>query len=140
VYFETALNCVWLLLGATAIAGTVRAARRRGSESRRFSASLQLIGISAVVLALFPYISASDDVLRIASAAPQKSETGSRPSNGDTVRLYEVIDSAIVTSGCSFAVTLVFVCLVVSFTAEPRSRAVPFASGRSPPLPSSVSL
>ena len=140
MHFETALNCAWLLLGTAAIAGTVRAARHGTAGNKRFSACLQLIGIIAVVLALFPYISASDDVLRIASSVPQSSESGSRDTAKDTLRLYETVDSAIVSHGCSFAVTLAFVCVVAAFTVHVQTRTVPLALGRSPPFSSFLSV
>lgn len=74
--------------------------------------------------------------MRIASSLPQSSESGSRSTTNDTVRLYEVIDSAIVSPGYNFSLTLLFVCVVASLTVQVRTRIVPLAAGRSPPVPS----
>lgn len=96
---------------------------------------MQLVGVASVVLALFPYISATDDVLRIANAIPQdkQSESGQRVPGSDLVRLYEAADAPLISQICTLTVTFAFFWLVVIPTRSATRRSVPLKSGRSPP-------
>ncbi len=135
MHFDAALNCAWLLLGTVALASTIGAARFR-SKTGLFPAWLQVVGVASVVLALFPYISATDDVLRIANAVPQskQSPAGPRAPGSDLVRLYETADAPLVSQPCVLTVTFVFLCLVTVVRTIAIRRSVPLQSGRSPPV------
>ncbi len=97
---------------------------------------LQLVGVASIVVALFPYISASDDLVRIANARPQTQQQGSAPHSpaSDLLRLYEVTDAPLVVHVCSLAITFVFVCLVVIAEKSVLGRSAPKPSGRGPPF------
>ena len=135
MHFDTALNCAWLLLAMAALASTVGAARFR-SKGGSFPAWLQLVGVASVVLALFPYISATDDVLRIANALPEskQSQSGPRTPGADLVRLYEAADAPLVSQICTLTITFVFFCLVTLPVKLALRRSIPLQSGRSPPV------
>jgi hypothetical protein len=136
VHFETALNCAWLLLAAIALVSTIGVVRRGRSRAETFSAWLQLVGVASVVLALFPYISATDDLLRIANAVPQskQSEPGQRAPAADLLRLYETADAPLVCQACRLTVTFFTVWLIVVPVKAAVTRSMPLQSGRSPPV------
>lgn len=136
MHFEVALNCAWLLLGAVALASTIGVVRRGRAQAETFSAWLPLVGVAAVVLALFPYISATDDLLRIANAVPQskQSDSGQRAPAADLLRLYETADAPLVCQACRLTVTFFFVWLVSVPVKAPVLRSAPSQSGRSPPV------
>ena len=87
------------------------------------------------MVALFPYISASDDVIRVANAQSQTEHQGSSPHSPvtDLLRLYEVSDAPIVSPACTLAITFVFFCLIVTAEKIVAGRSTPKPSGRGPP-------
>lgn len=135
--FDTALNLAWLLSGVIALAMTLGLSRRVSSQKSGLSGWLHLIGVAAIVLALFPYISATDDMLRIEHFNTQQThQHGSKHnSSDDLLRLYEAMDSPLLGESCRIVLTLIF----VSFLAVPdynlARRSVTLITGRSPPLP-----
>ena len=97
---------------------------------------LQLVGVASIVVALFPYISASDDLVRIANARPlTQQQHGSSPHNpaGDLLRLYEVTDAPVIGRICRLTVTFIFICLMVTGEKSAMERVAPTPSGRGPP-------
>ncbi len=145
MHFDTALNVAWLLLGIVALTSTLCAStvgslggqRRRthALKLRQMPKWLQLVGVASIVIALFPYISASDDLVRIENARPRTQQQGSAPHSpaSDLLRLYEVTEAPLVGHICNFAVTFVFLCLIVVPEKSALGRTVPESSGRGPP-------
>ena len=88
MYFETSLNLVWLLLGLLALAGTIRSALKNVAVPRRAPAWLHVVGVALIVAALFPYISATDDILRIENLnAHHRQHSGKQTRVDDLMRL-----------------------------------------------------
>ena len=134
--FDTALNALWVLLGAIALAWTLRA-RYRSTPDRSFRAtSLHLIRLAVVLAALFPYVSATDDVLRIQSVDQQhqRAHPAHQDQNKTLIRLYETMDTPLVCRVQEITFVLFFVALVIAPVAERSSRSEPAQSGRSPPV------
>ncbi len=135
--FEAALNLVWLLLGVIALASTIRAALRRSSEEKRASAWLHIVGMALIVAALFPYISATDDVVRIEHLTAQENSHHPAKKSGtdDLIRLYETMDTPLVARIPVLIFTLFFISFVVAPTIRLVGHFAPADGGRSPPLP-----
>ena len=132
VHFEAALNGVWLVLGVCALASTIRAAfRHRGG-----SAWLHVVGVGLIVAALFPYISATDDVLRIENLTSQHDHRypAKHSRIDDLMRLYETMDTPLVCRTTQVAVTLLFVTLIFTPVLRAIERIAPLQAGRSPPM------
>lgn len=135
MHFDTALNLAWGLLGVVALARTIRTSF--GSRaSRKGPPWLHVVGVALIVAALFPYISATDDVIRIDhfSAQQDRRHPPKKHSNDNLIRLYEVMDSPVISP----VVVLVFAVFFISlFTVRPGvliDRRVCFETGRSPPF------
>jgi hypothetical protein len=136
VHFETALNVVWGVLGLLALVNTLRFALNRSVPKRARAKWLHAVGVAMIVAALFPYISATDDVLRIEHLNAQQnsnSHSDKQRQNENLLRLYETIDSPLLSAGCEIALVLFFVSLTFSPTLHFIDRAAPFYTGRSPP-------
>ena len=132
MHLDTALNLAWFLLGALALGTTLGLSRRASFSSKWF----HFIGVSAIVVALFPYISATDDVLRIEHFNTQGTHSnGSKHKAGDDLlRLYETLDSPLICGTCRIAFTLTFVLLLAAPVQRLLRRSIPLKAGRSPPL------
>lgn len=96
-----------------------------------------MIGVVAIVVALFPYISATDDVLRIEHFHAQQTHEngGKRSSTDDLLRLYETLDAPLICGYCRIALTLIFLSLLAIPIEKIIQRGIPLEAGRSPPLP-----
>jgi len=128
VHFDAALNLVWFALGVLACAGAIRAARRYDG--------FRIAGTILIVAALlFPYISATDDVVRIEHLRGKINQSSSphRTPNDDLIRLYQTMDTPLVAAVLKVLVSVFFVHLVVTSSARRIDRSAPFESGRSPP-------
>ncbi len=137
--FDTALNLIWLVFGVFALAGTLRARLRNNSSVNRGPAWLHVCGVALIVAALFPYISATDDVLRIQHMNLQQQpdhsrQNGKKAPSDALIRLYEVMDTPVVCAVRQISVVLSFVSLVVTPVLRRVDRSTPFLAGRSPPL------
>jgi len=122
-------------MGALACAGAIRATRR--------SSGFRVAGIVLVVAALlFPYISATDDVVRIEGLRGQSSHSSSsqRGPTDDLIRLYQTMDTPLVCAVVRLSLTLFFVLLIATSVVRRIDRSAPFESGRSPPrfLPAAI--
>ena len=117
--FDTLLNVVWLLLGLSALLATLRTRNKR--------VGLQIVGVALVVAALFPFISASDDLLRIEHVTQQ------RGANDHLVRLYMAMETPVVAAAPQLRFTLCFLLLIVPVLATSITRSAPIRIGRSPP-------
>ena len=137
--FDTALNLLWCVFGAFALAGTLRTRLHPGSSVKRGPAWLHVCGVALIIAALFPYISATDDVLRIQHMNLQQNsdhsqQTGKKAPSDALIRLYEVMDTPVVCVVRQISVTLFFAFLVVIPVLRRVDRSMPFVAGRSPPL------
>lgn len=134
--FETALNVAWLLLGILALACTAHAAFRSPAVPRRAPAWLHVVGVGLIVAALFPYISATDDVVRIEHFSSQHDSRhpGKQTKTDDLIRLYETMDTPLVCPVSEVALILFFVSLVIAPLTALLEHFAPFEAGRSPPL------
>jgi hypothetical protein len=136
VPLDLTLNLLWLLLGALAIGITLRASSVRGG-----SVSWRLAGIVLVVAALFPFVSATDDILRVEhyttehDSSEHGHHTGQRntTSSDDLIRLYEALDAPVTPDIAVLAFVLLFVSFVAIFAGAVLTRVAPGESGRSPP-------
>jgi hypothetical protein len=140
VHVDTALNLLWLTLGVLALAGTLRARRGNTTQKSRAPIRLHICGIALIAATLFPYISATDDVLRIQHMELQQKSTDHRDQAGKKgtsdalIRLFEAMDTPIVGAVREIAFTLFFVSFVVIPALRLSSYIAPFRCGRSPPL------
>jgi hypothetical protein len=131
--FDTALNLVWVLLGGMALMCTL-CASRRGTRQFSLSRLFEVVGVASVVLALFPYISATDDILRIEQLASQQEHQQNNVGHGNNLlRLFETVDQPVISRCCQVALTLFFLELVVIFQRGLVTRVAPLTAGRSPP-------
>lgn len=133
--FDTALNLVWLLLGIIALASTARVTLRRSSGPKRAPAWLHIIGVGLIVAALFPYISATDDVLRAEHFNSQHdgANPGKQNRIDNLIRLYDAMDTPLLCETCEVVFTFFFFSLVFTPTIQAVNRVVPQQAGRSPP-------
>jgi hypothetical protein len=138
VHFDTTLNLAWVLLGFLALASAVRS-EFFGRVRSRGSKWLHVVGVALIVVALFPYISATDDILRIEHLNSElehghgNTNSNSQKQNDDLLRLYETMDSPLFADVCRLVFTFCFFAFVVIFTLVTLSRNVPYRAGRSPP-------
>lgn len=136
MHFETALNVVWLAFGLCALASTARFVIRSERDARRGPAWLHIVGVALIVAALFPYISATDDILRVEhfNAQHDQRHPGKQNRTDDLMRLYETMDTPLVCRTTEIAMTLFFVALVFTPALRAIDRIAPFEAGRSPPF------
>lgn len=136
MHFEAALNVLWVSLGLLALANAIRTAWRRSAAERRGPGWLHIVGVALIVLALFPYISATDDVLRIEhfNAQQNSSHPPKQNQNAGLMLLYQTMDSPLVCRIAEVALTFFFISLVFTPFLTLIDRSAPFEAGRSPPL------
>lgn len=134
--FDTALNAVWVLLGAIALAWTLCARYRSAPNRSVRETSLYVIRLALVLAALFPYVSATDDVVRIQSFDQQHDQghPATQNQNKNLIRLYETMDTPLVCRVQEITFILFFVALVITPVAHWSTRSEPAESGRSPPV------
>jgi hypothetical protein len=138
VELDLILNTIWALLGAMALtAVSLVYARKRCLRPFR-SRVLHVIGTALVVTALFPYISATDDVVQIEHVRADAGQHGKESSGphhhgNDLWRLYDANDHSIAQSGFYIAPSFAFVSVVVTTVVCLTETSVPQAAGRSPP-------
>lgn len=137
MHFDTILNLVWLSLGLLAFASAARVAFRQGAGKDSARAWLHVVGVALIVAALFPYISATDDVLRIEhfdAQHTQQQHSHKNSHNDNLMRLYEMLDSPLLCRTCQIVFTFTFVFFIILPVARLVERIAPFAAGRSPPV------
>lgn len=135
--FETLLNLAWLMLGAVSLGYTTHSVLRREKQKNRAPAWLHVVGVGLIVAALFPYISATDDFVRIehSDAQHHSHHAGQHQHKTDNlVRLYEAMETGRVCPIPKVALIFFFVSLVLAPTVKAIERIAPFEAGRSPPL------
>jgi hypothetical protein len=144
VHFDTALNLVWALFGILALGSIGHSAFCRNLDESLGSKRLHFVGLGLIIVALFPYVSATDDVLRIEhyrfqhetavqDNAHSDTSAGNQAQLDDLMRLYEVMDSPLVCRVAEISFTLTFLALVVAPAVKLTHRSAPGCSGRSPP-------
>ncbi|HSU61433.1 MAG TPA: hypothetical protein VLI55_19145 [Bryobacteraceae bacterium] len=136
MHFDTALNLLWVALGVLALAGAIRTRLRQPSAGNRAPAWLHIAGVALIVAALFPYISATDDVLRIQhlNAQQDHQHPDKKHSNDNLIRLYETMDTPLISSAVVLVFATFFISLVITPSCTLIDRSEPFESGRSPPF------
>jgi hypothetical protein len=133
VAVESTLNTAWALLGFLAIAAAVGTAHVRSHAVR--SRRLQVLCVALVVAALFPYISSTDDALRLQClASQQQGNTNESRSHDNLMRLYEAMDSPVAAQLHEFAICLFTFAFVVLPVLSALDRTAPRVVGRSPPV------
>jgi hypothetical protein len=145
VQFEAALNLIWLVLGVLALASTLRARLNGSLPAHRAPIWLHVCGVALIVAALFPYISATDDVLRVQRMDVQQTRGSHQPPHNkgpidSLLRLYEAMDTPVICAAREISLTLIFISVVIIPVLRPLSRNTPLKSGRSPPYPSFPTL
>jgi hypothetical protein len=133
VPLESTLNALWASLGFLAIAGAIAAACIRQNAAR--SKRLQVVCIALVVSALFPYISSTDDALRLQYLSAQQSSSSENHGHDNLMRLYEATDAPIAGQIYSLAIALFTLYLVSYAVVSGLDRSIPQRAGRSPPSP-----
>jgi Ca2+/H+ antiporter len=139
LHLDTALNLFWLLLGIAALAGTLRVHRQKQVvHGTRGPVWLHVCGVALIVAALFPFISATDDVLRIERLrvqheAQHQQDSGKKTPSENLIRLYETLDAPMICAVSQISVILSFVYFVFFAVAKQEDRSVPQITGRSPP-------
>jgi hypothetical protein len=130
--FDAILNLAWAVLGALALLRTFCASRRVARQSSRRRQLFEAVGIASIIIALFPFISATDDVLRVEQYAAQHQQSPGG-HHSDLIRLFETADHSLVTGCSQIGLTLVFLELVLVLPYSCASRVTPLSAGRSPP-------
>jgi hypothetical protein len=135
VSFETSLNLAWLLLGIIALTCTIRSTYSKQMFYVPRRAWLHVVGTGLIVAALFPYISATDDVLRIEHFSEQQKPAGTSQNSqtNDLMRLYQTLDTPVIAGTTQATLTFVFVMFVNTLLVQLIDRSTPLQSGRSPP-------
>jgi hypothetical protein len=139
VHFDTTLNLVWVLLGLFALGSAIRS-EFLGRPRTKGPRWLHVVGVALIVVALFPYISATDDILRVEHMNSElehshaNGTTSGQKQNDDLLRLYETMDSPLVADFQRLLFTFCFFAFVVTFRLSTLSRVAPYRAGRSPPV------
>jgi hypothetical protein len=145
VEFDSTLNLAWAILGLGALVATARVALREGSRQR---VPRWLLVVGLIITALFPYISASDDILRLGQglAAPAGTVSGAalserrqqptdrdRRQTDDLLRLYNTLDTPLECRLIAIKFDVLLVAFVLVVACRHISRIAPDVAGRSPP-------
>jgi hypothetical protein len=132
--FDATLNLAWALLGILALLRTLCASRRVARHSSRRRQLFEAVGVASIIIALFPFISATDDVMRVEQYASQhKNQQSPGGHHTDVLRLFETADHSLVTRSPRVGVTLVLLDLVTVAPGFCATRIAPLIAGRSPP-------
>jgi hypothetical protein len=143
VSLDTALNLVWLFIGAVALCFLAFLEKRRYCHSTRRARWVRLVAVLVLTVALFPTVSSSDDLF---SFSLLNSHLGKHGGAGTTppenlkekagmllLRLLETLDHYQVSS--IYTLSLALSCLAFIFAPyrEVATCAVPSRPGRAPP-------
>ena len=135
VHLTTALNLLWGLLAGIAFSVYARNEAGHGSRSRR-GAWRRFSAVAIIVLALFPCISASDDILGFAALTPsgqQNSSVEDRVSL-QLASLLQSLEQIQIAEVFSLVLALSFFGLVTLSWYELRVCRLPALPGRAPPV------
>jgi hypothetical protein len=137
------LNLAWLALCIAAFTWFLLSTKRRGVSSRRLVLGRGL-ALALALISLFPYVSASDDSVRLALLNAQASANNSGRSAWSArhastemlailVGLLEVLESAQVSAVLALAVALCVFSLALAVPPDSLDRFLPSCAGRAPP-------
>src|SRR3954469_10389920 len=104
------LNLFWACLALMALISPLRICRRSKRRSGK-SRWLLVVGVGLIIAALFPYVSATDDVLRVGGLTHHANRDGTKQhgKTDDLVRLFEVTDTPLVCRVPNVSLIFVFV-------------------------------
>jgi hypothetical protein len=144
---DTALNLVWLSIGAFALASLAVLERRLHRNSTSRARLLRLCAVLIVTVALFPAVSSTDDLFSFSLLNSQLGNHGgagsslpenpsSRPDKASLqlVRLLETLEHYQVAAIYTLAFTLSCFAVVFAFVRDAIARPILCRSGRAPPL------
>ena len=138
---DAGLNLLWALMGVVALGAlAVRDARRQVRLRDRCRSALAVFIAS---VALFPCVSASDDLVRFdrlqvsspaanAVTSPLPAKRGPRAALC-LARLLESLENFQISTTCRFLITLYLLALVGAISRQGVERPLPCPFGRSPP-------
>ncbi len=136
--FDCVLNLAWLALGLIALASTIRISFGKHAGQQRRAPWLHVVGVALILTALFPYVSATDDVVRIehlgANSEHGHTHSQTRSKNESLIRLYETMDAPLLVDVCRLTMVLVFLSVVFAPALRMVERIAPLQAGRSPPF------
>ncbi len=140
--FYTVLNLGWGAAGVTALLALAVSSRSHLFAGRSLRRFLPLGSVFLVVIALFPYISASDDHIRFeylqsnTETNTNAGEDGKSKSRSalQLLRLIESLDNLRITSGVELSLFLFFIEFVTLLTIVARRRYRLCPISRAPPF------
>jgi hypothetical protein len=137
----SALNVAWAVICLTLGMRLFR------SGSRITSAKLQrVVALLMAAVALFPVVSASDDLVRFAflgcsaihtdakAGTPLSDDSDQQPAQAVLAKLLDSLDSVQVTPFCTSAFILVLIAFLVCAAPQVVGRRVTAVFGRAPPI------
>jgi hypothetical protein len=142
---DTALNLVWLSIGAVALCSLAFLERGRYRHSTRRARWVRLVAVLILTVALFPTVSSSDDLFSFAllnSHLEKHGGAGTTPPENPKekagmllFRLLETLDHYQVSN--IYTLSLALSCLAFTFALyrEVATCAVALRPGRAPPTP-----
>jgi hypothetical protein len=143
--FDTALNLVWILLVAGAMGAFALIEARRFRDSSRRARLKRGLAVFVAMVALFPCISASDDLVTLRTfralshhAAPESmSQQDAKTTHPplDLARLLEVLENFQIARASILVLVFTFLALVARPSVVGITQSLAAASERSPPLP-----
>ena len=132
--FDVALNLAWLGLGSLILALTIGASRYlKGRNSVPYW--LRIAGAVAIAGALFPFVSATDDLVRMeAIASPtEHQDTRNTGSNNSLLHLYQATEAFLTSGAIRIPYTPVFFAIPRSIAPQSLGYVRLHIAGRSPP-------
>jgi hypothetical protein len=146
MHFDTALNIVWAFVGVVALGALGVSELRRGADTLQ-SRCRRGIAVLVATVALFPCISASDDLvcleqLQIGSAKRAEFAKGQSQESNQQLGLslalqLESLENFQISSICFDHVTVSQFARVGPHATRCCERPLPSRAGRAPPSPSS---
>jgi hypothetical protein len=140
---DTALNLVWLLIGAVALGCLAFLERRRYRHSTRRARWVRLLAVLILTVALFPTVSSSDDLFSFSllnSHLGKHGGPGTTPENPKEkaglllLRVLETLDHYQVSNIYTLSLALSCFALVFALRREVATCPVVSRPGRAPPL------
>ena len=142
---DTALNLVWLSIGAVALCFLAFLEKGRYRHSTRRARWVRLVAMLILTVALFPTVSSSDDLFSFAllnshlgkhgGAGTTPPETSKEKAGMLLYRLLETLDHYQVSNIYTFSVALSCLAFVFRLSREVATCAVASRPGRAPPSP-----
>jgi len=141
---DTALNLVWLVIGAVALCFLAFLERRRYRHSTRRARSVRLLAVLILTVALFPTVSSSDDLFSFSllnshlgkhdGAGTTPPENPKEQAGMQLSRLLETLDHYQVSNIYTLSLALSCFAFVFALYRETATCPVACRPGRAPPL------